>query len=107
MSVANPNRTRLYDGNMCNSCGVGQGAREWCEYCGGDTTPSKPLSDTLAPSEPAKAQEPTYNLPGLSQADLETLIEGLYALNERTRSKATVNRISILLDQLDKLPPNL
>lgn len=69
MSVANPNRVQVA-GNMCDACGIGQGNRTWCEYCGEDTTPPKPLSANLTASEPSEAQEPVLMPESLSHNEL-------------------------------------
>lgn len=69
--------------NMCDACGVSQGSREWCEYCGLDTTPpKKPLSEPVSVSEGKEVPDVIKTLTGLSDRDLETLAQALTVLRK-------------------------
>jgi len=64
--------------NMCDSCGISQGSREWCEYCGLDTTPPRePLSAPESDERTTGEGEPLYTLQGLSESDIRTLMHAL------------------------------
>jgi hypothetical protein len=94
MSLANPDRTQVTE--PLSAC-VGPYQDCLNGVCAHVT------EAVLTPSEPSEAQEPTYTLTGLSGAGVGTLIQALYAYNECVRDRATTNRISELLDLLDKL----
>jgi hypothetical protein len=84
--------------NMCDACGVSQGARDWCEYCGLDTTPPRePLSAPESDERTTEVQEPTYTLQGLSARDVARIEQALRMLRRTfTRDSAGYREISAL-----------
>ncbi len=60
--------------NMCDTCGVSQGSRDWCEYCGQDTTPPRePLRAPESDERTTETGEPLYALTGLSRRLADSL----------------------------------
>ncbi|WPH58856.1 hypothetical protein SEA_LUCKYSOCKE_212 [Streptomyces phage LuckySocke] len=117
MTTSNPNRVRVHAlcgrahsvtdtecppaPNMCDVCGVSQGSREWCEYCGLDTTPPRePLSASESDERTTGEGEPTYTLTGLSDDDVSLLVEALYALNNHAERGPTYDRCMSMIDRL-------
>lgn len=85
--------------NMCDACGVSQGSREWCEYCGLDTTPGTKNGSTGSESVPQTEgdTEPTYTLQGLSARDVERIEQSLRMLRRTfTRDSEGYREISEL-----------
>ncbi len=84
--------------NMCNACGVSQGSREWCEYCGLDTTPPRePLSAHESDERTTGEGEPLYTLERLSGRDVERIEQALRMLRRTfTRDSAGYREISEL-----------
>jgi len=81
MSIANPDRTQA---EICVDCG-GNTAIEYerhisrCLECPDDhgECVHEVTEAVLTPSEPSEAQEPTYDLTGLSERDLRALLNML------------------------------
>ena len=87
--------------NMCDTCNVSQGARDWCEYCGGDTTPPKALSVPESDERITVALEPTYSLTGLTERHVRALWDIL--MRTRPSCSADVEVITILGATLEKI----
>ena len=68
--------------NMCDTCNVSQGARDWCEYCGLDTTPPKALSVPESDERTTEVPETRKTLTGLTDEDLRLLGQALTTLRK-------------------------
>lgn len=90
--------------NMCDSCGVSQGSREWCEYCGLDTTPPRePLYAPESDERTTEVQEPTYSLTGLTERHVRALASILARTTAQTSAEVEARVIiGATLDKINK-----